>query len=128
MEQQVVAQALARLRAAADRVHNGFPNTQWRQTEGPGPEQIELSGAGPFHGLRLGPGQDVVMTCRLDLPAEALGISLAGDALEGTLFSLYPTEIAWNGQQIFADEGVPVAAGPALFTVVPSLQAGDNGE
>src|SRR5579871_4532512 len=127
MEQSVVLQALARLRAAADQVHNAFPTTHWTQTEGPGPEQITLNGGGHFQGLRIGPGQDIAMTCRLDLPEQVLGIALTGDALEGTLFSLYPTEICWNGQALFAEEGVPVAAGPALFTVVPQLQAGDNG-
>ncbi|HZP80682.1 MAG TPA: glycoside hydrolase family 38 C-terminal domain-containing protein [Chthonomonadaceae bacterium] len=127
MEQGAVTQTLARLRAAADQVRTGFPWTRWERIEGPGPETLELDGNGGFRWIKLEPGKDLLLRCALNLPEEAAGVRLAGDPLEATLFSLYPTDLKWNGQSVFAEEGVPVAAGPALFTVLPRLQAGDNG-
>jgi hypothetical protein len=56
------------------------------------------------------------------------GVPLAGDALELTIFSIYPLDLSWNGTPIFTDEHAPVAAGPALVRVLPELQEADNGE
>jgi alpha-mannosidase len=127
MKHDLVAEVLDRLRAAADRVRTGFPCTYWTRMQGPGPDALELDGSGRFHGLKLEPGEDLRLRCELDLPAEAMGVALSGEPLEATLSSLYPIDIRWNGKATFADEGVPVAAGPALFTIVPRLQVGTNG-
>jgi len=116
-----VAALLAELRRAADRAGQAFPKTRWTKLAGPGPGTLELVN-GSFAGLKLEPGRDLRLRCRLKLPAR-----FAGEPLEATLSSLYPVDLAWNGQNIFADEGVPVAAGPALFTAIPELRAGDNG-
>lgn len=127
MKHAVVTGALERLRHAADQANGAFPDTQWMRISGPGPEERKLDGAGNFQGMVFEPGQEIVVSCVLTVPGEVGGVTLAGDPLEATLFSLYPSDIRWNGATVFADEGVPVAAGPALFVVVPELKAGDNG-
>lgn len=117
-----VVRALERLRAAADQAHGGFPTTTWTRVQGPGPDTLELGGGGGFAGLTFEPGKDLTLRCALDTPAEAHGVRLEGDALEGTLFSLYPCEIRLNGETVFRDDApAPVAAGPALFTLAPAL-------
>lgn len=122
-----VNQALARLRAAADRLHNGFPRTCWRRIAGPGPAVLVLDEHDAFRDLQLEPGAELLLRCELDLPARAAGVALEGDPLEATLSSLYPIELRWNGTAVFAEEGVPVACGPALFAITPCLRAGSNG-
>lgn len=127
MEPNSPSRPLTRLRAAADAAFNGFPTTVWARLSGPGPESLDLHGSGGFQGLTLQPGADLTLRCELTLPETAEGVALAGDRLEATLFTLYPIEIRWNGETVFAEGGVPVAAGPALFTVIPALQTGANG-
>lgn len=128
MEQQTISQALARLRAAADHTRVAWPTLRWVNVAGPGPEALDLDGSGVFAGLALEPGRNLELRCSLSLPAEVAGVPLAGDALELTVFSLYPIALSWNGRPIFADASVPVAAGPALVQVIPALRMGDNGE
>ncbi len=128
MSSQKVQSALARLRAAADRALNAFPDTVWHKEAGPGPDTLVQDGGGGFHGLTLEPGKDLTLTCRLSVPAQVAGVPLTGDRLEATMFSLYPADVEWNGKSIFSESGVPVAAGPCLFTVIPSLAEGPNGE
>jgi alpha-mannosidase len=117
-----IASALAQLRAAADAALNGFPSTHWTRLAGPGPRSLTLSPGGSFASLELEPGRDLVLRCRLRVPA-----SLAGEPLEATLATLYPADLDWNGRPVFSEDGVPVAAGPSLFTVVPQLRTGNNG-
>ena len=69
-----------------------------------------------------------MLRCLLNLPAQIAGIAVDREPLQLTIFSIYPMDLSWNGQAIFEDAGVPVAAGPALVQVIPSLRAGDNGE
>jgi len=125
----MINENLRRLRIAADAARNGFPETTWTKISGPGPEQIKIASGGALNGLNLQePGHnELVLQCKLDIPAEAAGVKLAGEALEGTLFSLHPTDISYNGKSVFSEKGIPVAAGPALFTIVPKLKTGDNG-
>jgi alpha-mannosidase len=125
MASPTVTAALDRLRAAADRVFAGFPATHWTVLESN--SSVTLNGGGGFEGLAFEPGRDVTLQCALDLPSEACGVALAGDPLEATLFSLYPCEIVHDGALAFGEEGVPVAAGPALFTLIPVLKPGANG-
>jgi alpha-mannosidase len=127
MNQTDLAMTLTRLQTAANEIRGAFPTLRWTRTAGPGPESLELDGGGGLHGVVFEPGKEVELCCDLDLPAEAAGITLAGDPLEATLFTLYPTDLSWNGHFVFAEEGTPVAAGPALFTVLPQLQQGANG-
>jgi alpha-mannosidase len=122
-----IEQALARLRAAADRVRSGFPLILWTRVDGPGPDVLHMTEQGTFRELVLEPGRDLVLRCELDLPGHAAGVQLSGDALEATLSSIYPIELYWDGEPVFADDGVPVACGPALFTITQRLRAGRNG-
>ena len=128
MEQQIISRALARLRAAANDTRVAWPTLRWVNVAGPGPEALDLDGSGVFAGLALEPGRNLELRCSLSLPAEVAGVPLAGDALELTVFSLYPIALSWNDRPIFADASVPVAAGPALVQVIPELRMGDNGE
>ncbi len=105
-----------------------WPTTRWTKLAGPGPDSLEQNGAGNFVGLTFQPGQDVTLATRLNVPAEAAGVRLVGDPLEATIFSLYPAEITWDEEVVFAEGGVPVAAGPALITLIPQLKEGSNGE
>ena len=127
MQSADIGNVLARLRAAADQVSSSFPTTTWRRISGPGPDTLSNHNGG-FAGLALKPGAELVIRCTLDLPADVQGIPLAGQTLEATLTSLYSAELRHNGKVVFAEEGVPVAAGPALFSLISSLRAGDNGE
>ena len=45
---------------------------------------------------------------------------MVGDPLEATIASLYPAQITWDEEPVFAEDGIPVAAGPALVTVISS--------
>ena len=127
MSSSVVTRVLARLRAAADQARGGFPATRWTRVQGPGPDTIDLNGHGGFIGLALEPGVPLTLRCVLHLPEESLGVPFVGEPLEATISSLYPVEINWNGATVLKLEGVPVAAGPALTTLIPALQPGDNG-
>lgn len=127
MSQSVVVSALARLRAAADGALFGFPQTVWHREAGPGPDTLVLDGGGVFHGLTLEPGRELVISSKLDLPASVQGVPLSGDPLEATILSLYPATIEWNGEVVYSEGGVPVAAGPCLIALIPELKAGDNG-
>ncbi len=126
MPSPTVAAALDRLRAAADQALSGFPATEWAVAGSDA--TVKLNGGGGFEGLGFEPGRNVTLTCSLDLPDDAQGVPLAGDPLEATLFSLYPCEILHDGALAFGEEGVPVASGPALFTLIPALKAGANGK
>ena len=123
-----LAPTLTSLRQAADEAAALWPSLTWKRLSGPGPDYLQQDTNGAFIGLALEPGQDLTLSCRLVLPAEISGIALEGQTLEVTLFSLYATELSWNGVTVFAEDGVPVAAGPALVTLIPALRAGDNGE
>src|SRR5262245_40943456 len=101
---------------------------RWSSDTQPNGSAFDLDGRGNFAGLAFEPGRDLVLRCRLNLPAEIAGIPVDGEPLLLTIFSIYPMDLSWNGQAIFEDAGVPVASGPALVQVIPSLRAGDNGE
>jgi len=128
MDQESVLHALARLRAAADQTRWSWPVMRWSSGAEPNSRTFDLDGHGYFADLAFEPGRDLVLRCRLNLPAEIAGISVDGEPLQLTIFSIYPMDLSWNGQAIFEEQGVPVAAGPALVQVIPSLRAGDNGE
>lgn len=122
-------QTLWRLRSAADSLIQIFPQQEWVKVAGPGPNFVQQTGDGLFPGMVWEPGSILELACRLRIPEQVGGVTFAGDPLEAQLFSLYPVSLSWNNQPpVFEDEGVVVAAGPALVTVVPRLQAGDNGE
>ena len=125
----MITESLRLLRAAADKVSNGFPETTWTKISGPGPDQLKIGGHGGFDKLNLQePGhRELVLQCKLDLPAETLGVRLAGQPLEGTFGSLHPADIFYNGRSVFSEVGPPVAAGPALIPFDPCLKEGRNG-
>jgi alpha-mannosidase len=128
MNQEPVLHALARLRAAADQTRWAWPMMRWSSGAEPNGCTFDLDGHGNFADLAFEPGRDLVLRCQLNLPDEIAGIPVDGEPLLLTIFSIYPMDLSWNGQAIFEDAGVPVAAGPALVQVIPSLRAGDNGE
>jgi len=128
METAIISQTLGRLRRAADETAGAWPNTQWTKISGPGPDFLNQDGTGFFSGLSFQPGQDLTLATRLELPAQVAGVPLKDDPLEATIMSLYPAEITWDEEPVFKESGVPVAAGPALVTLIPHLQVGHNGE
>lgn len=125
--QSDVTVLLAKLRDAADVVKTSFPETTWKLVSAEATTEHKLTRNGALEGLALAPGRAFHVRCRLHLPADAAGVRLFGDPLEATVFSLYPAQLTWEGRQVFQEEGVPVAAGPALVTVIPTLREGDNG-
>ena len=128
METTMISQTLDRLRRAADETAGAWPTTRWTKISGPGPDFLNQDGMGNFSGLSFEPGMDLTLATRLNLPAKVAGIPLYGDPLESTIMSLYPAEITWDEEPVFVEGGVPVAAGPALVTLIPHLQEGYNGE
>ena len=124
---QTIAEVLSRLYDATDATRKGFPEITWTKVSGPGPDSLVSGGFGVFKGLVLEGGVNLELSAKLSLPASAHHCALAGQPLEATLNSLYPVDIYWNDELRFEAEGVPVAAGPALFTIIPELRDGDNG-
>lgn len=123
-----IKQTLNRLRRAADDVTKLFPVQKWEKVSGPGPEQVLQTGLGAFEGIVWEPGKVLDLCCKFTVPEQVEGVRLVGEPLEAFLFSLYPTRLSWNQQPpVFEEEGAPVAAGPALVTVIPNLKKGDNG-
>ncbi|MDE2126921.1 MAG: hypothetical protein KGJ62_10055 [Armatimonadetes bacterium] len=120
--------ALLVLRQAADAVNSGFPETEWQVVSGAVNRTVHLDGGGTFHGLEVSRNATITLKCMLDLPEAACGVQLAGDVLEATLFCIYPTSVRFNGRSVFEDELPPVASGPSLFEVTPTLSSGRNGE
>ena len=128
METTLIAPTLMRLRQAADVYATAWPTTRWTKLAGPGLDFYDQDGSGNFKGLNFLPGQDLILATRLDLPAQVMGVPVSGEPLEARISSLYPAELCWDEEPVFAEDGVPVAAGPALVTVIPHLKAGSNGE
>src|SRR6266508_4081895 len=128
METTLISQTLLRLRQAADVIAVAWPTTRWTKIAGPGPDFLDQDGSGNFKGLKFQPGQDLTIATRLDLPAQVAGVPISGEPLEATIMSLYPAEITWDEELVFSEGGVPVAAGPALITLIPQLREGNNGE
>lgn len=128
MDKTFITQTLLRLRQSADVMAVAWPTTRWTKISGPGPDFLDQDGGGNFKGLVFQPGQDLTLAARLNLPALVAGVPIIGEPLEATIGSLYPAEITWDEEPVFSEGGVPVAAGPALVTVIPHLQEGNNGE
>lgn len=128
MEPTQLTQRLQSLRQAADILAVAWPVTRWTKIAGPGPDYLDQEGSGYFKGLAFEPGQDLTLATRLDLPAEVAGVPISGEPLEATISSLYPVDIYYDEEPVFSEGGVPVAAGPALITLIPQLRAGPNGE
>jgi alpha-mannosidase len=123
-----IQQTINRLRRAADDATKLFPVQKWEKVGGPGPEQVLQTSLGGFQGIVWESGKILDLRCNLTVPEQVEGVRLAGEPLEALLFSLYPTRLSWNLQPpVFEEEGAPVAAGPALVTVIPYLKKGDNG-
>ena len=124
----MISKTLNRLRRAADETAGAWPTTRWTKISGPGPDFLDQNGLGIFSGLSFQPGKDLTLATRLDLPAKVAGVPIHGEPLEATITSLYPAEITWDEEPVFAEGGVPVAAGPALVKLISHLQEGYNGE
>jgi len=139
MTEPLVANALDRLRAAADRTRAGWLPAEWNRFAGPGPDtyamkQIQVMGPlGAFEEpLALEPGGSVTVECELDLPATVAGVATAGDPLQLTVWSIFPISlhhVANDGttRTLLDEEIPPVASGPVLLSVVPALAPEGNG-
>ena len=109
-------------------IHELFPVQKWEKVSGPGPEQVLQTGLVCSWGSCGSLVRFWILRCQPDVPEQVEGVRLVGEPLEALLFSLYPARLSWNHQPpVFEEEGVPVAAGPALVTVIPKLKNGDNG-
>lgn len=132
MTSETVAAALARLHAAAAQTRAGWTPTAWKSADGSTLRMVASSFQNDpfsvFQGLRVRPGEHVRLACHLDLPANVAGVDIEGEPLDVVLNSLYPTHAFVSERRVFADEGVPVAAGPAQIRLVDSVCVGDNGE
>ena len=128
MKMDAINAKLNQLQQAADEYALTWPEISFHKVSGPGPGELLLSRYGDFQNMALEPGKDLVFKTQLNLPEKMNNISIVGDALELTIFALYPMELHLDGAPIFKDDSVPVASGPALVTVLPQIKAGDNGE
>ena len=122
----IVAEALARLRGAADRLATAWPDMEW-SPPGKSGTALVLAG-GEFGELVLEPGQVLELRSRLRVPAIVEGVQLHGEPLDVVLDSIYPLELEYEGTTIFTDPLPEVAPGPALVRAVPRLKEGENGE
>src|SRR4051812_18166240 len=101
MDQEPVLRALVRLRVAADQTRWAWPVMRWSSGAEPNDRTFDLDGQGNFADLAFEPGHDLVLRCRLNLPAEIAGIPVDGEPLQLTIFSIYPMDLSWNDQAIF---------------------------
>ncbi len=122
----IVAEALARLRGAADRLATAWPDMEW-SPPGKSGGALVLAG-GEFSELVLEPGRVLELRSRLRVPASVEGVELRGEPLDVMLDSIYPLELEYEGATVFSDALPEVAPGPALVRAVPRLKEGENGE
>lgn len=118
-------EALARLRAAADRIAFAWPEMEWN---GPGPASPLVLARGEFRDLAVAPGGVLELRSRLNVGGNLEGVDIAGDALDVMVDSIYPLELEYDGAAVYHEKMPEVAPGPALVRVTPKLQPGDNGE
>lgn len=121
----MVAEALVRLRQAADRLASPWPEMEWI---GPPTLKPVVLASGEFRDLTLEPGRVVELRSRLHVPGHLEGVDISGDALDVMVDSIYPVELAYDGVIVHRDAMPEVAPGPALVRTVPALKPGDNGQ
>lgn len=120
-DEGVVVRTLERLRRAADEVGAGWTPARWHDVaEGHGRSIDRLAE------LDLRSGNQLTAHTILDPPAALHGVGLEGDRLELTVDTVYPIEIAVDGEIVLAETVPPVAAGPALLEVVKAIRPGSH--
>ena len=119
------AEALARLRAAADRLASAWPEMEWT---GPSTARPLVLAGGEFRDLSVEAGKVLEVRSRLNVPGNLEGVDVKGDPLDVMVDSIYPVELEYEGATVFRDAMPAVAPGPALVRTVPRLKAGDNGQ
>lgn len=124
-QSETVVAALARLRAAADRVASAWPDMEW---SGPKAAKPLVLTRGEFTDLVVEPGAVMELTSPLRLPRRLEGIELAGEPIDVMVDSIYPIELEHDGAAIFHDANPAVAPGPALVRAVSGLQPENNGK
>jgi len=117
--------ALARLRAAADRVASAWPDMEWG---GPKVAKPLVLARGEFTDLVVEPGGVLELSSQLRLPKSLEGVELAGEPIDVMVDSIYPVELEHDGAAIFQDAMPAVAPGPALVRAVPGIRPEDNGK
>ncbi|MFT4123235.1 MAG: glycoside hydrolase family 38 C-terminal domain-containing protein [Microbacteriaceae bacterium] len=123
-----------RLRGEADLLEAGWQPIRaiWRH-DGVA-EEIALHGEHPqFRPMTAIPyegrpeNQTYEYEVDLDLPDNIHGVSIEGQPLEMYVIGLSATSV-WVDDRLVLDEEIPlIAAGPAKFTVLPSVHVGRNG-
>lgn len=124
-----------RLRREADEFENGWRPATALHRQGDHVEELRLRWESPqLRPLVTIPheGRPEFETLEyeiaLDLPAHLHGVALEGQPLEMQLLGLSAVSI-WVDDRLVLDEPIPlIAAGPAKFTLVPEVHAGDNGK
>jgi alpha-mannosidase len=114
----VTDSALSRLREAADQIGSGWSPAKWT---------VDGQVLGSLDRLELSTGRPETVHAKLDPPAALYGTSLAGDRLELTVRSIYPVDIAVDGEVVLAESIPPVATGPALIEAITSIEPGHAG-
>src|SRR5438270_6696862 len=119
MTDPTVEGALARLRSAADDVAQGLLPATWQRMDGPGPDSLPTRPSSfhftpmfSFEGLTLSPGATLTLETVLTVPPDVHGVPILDEPLLVTVNSLYPTQVAVDGRQVFADDLPVVASGP----------------
>src|SRR3989442_13535925 len=118
-------EALARLRAAADRIAFAWPEMEWN---GPGPASPLVLARGEFRDLAVAPGGVLELRSRLNVGGNLEGVDIAGDALDVMVHSIYPLELEYDGAPAY-HEKMPVGPpGPAFLRVAPDCVPSDDRE
>lgn len=132
--ERTVESILAALRAAADRAEAGWlPGTARLQADGRWDEltvsqrDVQLRTVGIVEGFPSAPDRTVALDFDLTLPEAVDTVAVAGEPLELTVNSIYPTRVIADGVELFDDAFPVVASGPAAVTAVPRSRAGGNG-
>jgi len=125
----------SRIRQAADLIDLGWCPPLVRRREGDQLVDVDFTcGDNQFRPMvnigynGRGEYETFEYVIQLDIPAELHGVRLEGQALQAYLITTVPVEVYAGDRLVLSDPFPVVATGPATFTVVDKLVAGDNGQ
>lgn len=126
-----IDEALGRLASASATVEGGWVPESWSRTDDSGTQELRMNRenvhfreVGVFSQFGVESHRGVRLETVIDLPANLYGIELSEDALELTINSIRPIDIAVDGESVFRDALPVVASGPALITLIDKIQPG----
>lgn len=129
MKRVSVDEVLSSLWQAAEYLRiKAFPTVEFKRISGPGRDVVKLTADGGFHKWEFQPDSTVFVEGALVLPENVGGVTIAGDVLEGSFFSLYAVDLIYNGKVVYQDHDPGVAAGPALVLITDKIIAGKSPE